>query len=110
VEFSEIGQFLDTPVKKFSTGMHTRLAFSIAAHLPCDILLVDEVLAVSDGEFKARSIAKLAELAAGNRTLIFVAHDFDLVRAVCTSGLLLEGGYMRCFESLTGAMQAYESR
>jgi len=92
VEFAGIEQFLDTPVKKFSTGMHTRLAFSIASHLPCDILLVDEVLAVSDKEFKEQCINKMLALAHEGRTLVFVSHDTELVRKVCSSGLFLQRG------------------
>jgi len=100
VEFAEIGQFLDTPVKKFSTGMHTRLAFSIAAHLPCDILLVDEVLAVSDSEFKEKCVAKMLELAREGRTLVFVSHDAQLVKTVCSTGLFLEGGAVVRYQKL----------
>ena len=93
VSFSEIEQFLDTPVKRYSSGMYVRLAFSVAAHLEPEILLVDEVLAVGDTEFQAKCLGKMEEVSQGQgRTILFVSHNLDAVRALCTRCLLLESG------------------
>jgi len=78
VAFAEIEKFLDTPVKRYSSGMYVRLAFAVAAHLEPEILLVDEVLAVGDAEFQKRCLGKMSELAGGGRTVLFVTHNMGV--------------------------------
>ena len=92
VEFSEIGQFIDTEVKFYSSGMYLRLAFSVAVHTNPEVFLVDEILAVGDEPFQKKCIAKIMELAAAGKTLVVVSHDLDLVAQVCERGVLLEHG------------------
>ena len=92
VEFSEIGRFLETPVKRYSSGMYVRLAFSVAAHLEPEILIVDEVLAVGDMEFQRKCLGKMSEVAGEGRTVLFVSHNMAAVQRLCATGLLLEGG------------------
>ncbi|MBM3667060.1 MAG: ABC transporter ATP-binding protein [Actinobacteria bacterium] len=93
VEFSGIGQFLDTPVKRYSSGMYVRLAFAIAAHLESEILLIDEVLAVGDQEFQRKCLGKMEEVStSGGRTVIFVAHNMSSIRRLCDSAVLLDHG------------------
>lgn len=92
VEFSEIGQFIDTEVKFYSSGMYLRLAFSVAVHTDPDVFLVDEILAVGDEPFQRKCIAKIRELSAAGKTLVVVSHDLDLVSTVCERGVLLEHG------------------
>jgi lipopolysaccharide transport system ATP-binding protein len=94
VEFSEIGQFLDTPVKRYSSGMYMRLAFSVAAHLDPEILLVDEVLAVGDAGFQKKCLGKMGEVASQGRTVIFVSHQMDMIRALCGWAILLGNGHI----------------
>ncbi len=93
VEFSGIGDFIDTPVKRYSSGMYVRLAFSIAAHIEPDILLVDEVLAVGDAEFQKKCLGKMDEVTrSGGRTIIFVSHNMDAISRLCTKTILLDKG------------------
>lgn len=92
VEFSEIGQFIDTEVKFYSSGMYLRLAFSVAVHTDPEVFLVDEILAVGDEPFQKKCIAKIRELAEEGRTLVVVSHDLDLVAKICERGVLLEHG------------------
>ena len=92
VEFAEIGEFIDTEVKFYSSGMYLRLAFSVAVHTDPDVFLVDEILAVGDEPFQKKCLAKIKELAAAGKTLIVVSHDLDLVAHVCERGVLLEQG------------------
>ena len=92
VEFAEVEQFLDTPVKRYSSGMYTRLAFSVAAHLEPEILIVDEVLSVGDAEFQRKSIGKMGEVASEGRTVLFVSHNMGAVRSLCTRALLISAG------------------
>lgn len=93
VAFAEVEQFLDTPVKRYSSGMYVRLAFAVAAHLEPDILVVDEVLAVGDAAFQKKCLGKMREVAAtGGRTVLFVSHNMHAVRELCTRALLLEKG------------------
>jgi lipopolysaccharide transport system ATP-binding protein len=92
VEFSEIKKFLDTPVKHYSTGMYTRLGFSIAAHLDPDILIVDEVLAVGDVSFQAKCLKKLDTFSQEGRTILFVSHNIQALTALCNKAILLKGG------------------
>lgn len=93
VDFSEIETFLETEVKFYSSGMFLRLAFSVAVHTEPDIFLVDEILAVGDGPFQDKCLARIQELSAEGRTLVVVSHDLDTVSKVCTRGVLLETGH-----------------
>jgi lipopolysaccharide transport system ATP-binding protein len=90
--FAEVERFLDTPVKRYSSGMYVRLAFAVAAHLETDILVVDEVLAVGDLAFQRKSLGKMEDVAKSGRTVLFVSHNLGAVRTLCSSVLLLEGG------------------
>lgn len=92
VAFAEVEKFLDTPVKHYSSGMHMRLAFSIAAHLEPEILLVDEVLAVGDAAFQKKCLGKIGEVRAGGHTVLFVSHNLQAVRSLCNRCLLLRSG------------------
>jgi lipopolysaccharide transport system ATP-binding protein len=93
VTFAEIEQFIDTPVKRYSSGMYVRLAFAVAAHLDPEILAIDEVLAVGDDRFQQRCVDKMRALATGEgKTLLFVSHNMNLVRDLCTTGVLLQSG------------------
>ena len=92
VAFAEIEKFLDTPVKRYSSGMYVRLAFAVAAHLEPEILLVDEVLAVGDAAFQSKCIGKMEGVAREGRTVVFVSHDMAAVESLCTRCFLLDGG------------------
>lgn len=92
VEFSEIGEFIDTEVKFYSSGMYLRLAFSVAVHTDPEVFLVDEILAVGDEPFQRKCIAKIKELASEGKTLVVVSHDLNLVPQICERGVLLEKG------------------
>lgn len=92
VAFAEVEKFLDTPVKRFSSGMYMRLGFAIAAHLDSDLLIIDEVLAVGDTQFQAKCFKKLNDLGAKGRTVIFVSHDLGSVISLCNKGIYLEKG------------------
>jgi lipopolysaccharide transport system ATP-binding protein len=92
VAFSEVEKFLDTPIKRYSSGMYVRLAFAVAAHLEPEILIVDEVLAVGDAEFQKKCLGKMRDVAGHGRTVLFVSHNLTTVRQLCTNGLLLENG------------------
>lgn len=92
VAFSEIEQFLDTPIKFYSTGMHMRLAFAVAAHLEPEILIVDEVLAVGDAEFQKKCLGKMDEVSRSGRTVIFVSHQLGSVAQLCREAILLDKG------------------
>jgi lipopolysaccharide transport system ATP-binding protein len=92
VAFAEVERFLDTPVKRYSNGMYVRLAFGVAAHLEPEILLVDEVLAVGDAAFQQKCLGKMGGVVSEGRTVLFVSHNLAAVRALCSRGLLLEGG------------------
>jgi lipopolysaccharide transport system ATP-binding protein len=92
VAFAEVEKFLDTPVKRYSSGMYVRLAFAVAAHLEPEILMVDEVLAVGDAEFQKKCLGKMSEVAQGGRTVLFVSHNMGAVNRLCQRGLLLENG------------------
>ncbi len=92
VEFSGVGGFLDTPVKRYSSGMYVRLAFSVAAHLEPEILLVDEVLAVGDAEFQRRCLGRMEDFGANGRTVLFVSHNLQAVAQLCDRAILMENG------------------
>ena len=92
VEFSGVGPFLDTPVKRYSSGMHVRLGFAVAAHLEPEVLVVDEVLAVGDAAFQKKCLGKMDAAARQGRTILFVSHNLHAVRALCRRAILLEHG------------------
>ena len=95
VAFAEVERFLDTPVKRYSSGMYVRLAFAVAAHLDPEILIVDEVLAVGDAEFQKKCLGKIGEVARGGRTVLFVSHNMAAVRSLTTRGILLDQGSLK---------------
>lgn len=109
VDFSGIEKFLATPVKRYSSGMQVRLAFSVAAHLDSEILAIDEVLAVGDAEFQRRSIAKMREAASGGRTVLYVSHQLQTVQALCTSAMLLDRGRLTYSGTVEGTLEAYRN-
>lgn len=95
IEFSECEKFIDTPVKRYSSGMFVKLAFSVAAHLDADIMIMDEVLAVGDMQFQKKCIKKMRELALNeNRTVLYVSHNMDTIRELCSRCIVLEHGKM----------------
>ena len=99
VDFSEVAKFLDTPVKRYSSGMYVRLAFAVAAHLEPEILIVDEVLAVGDANFQKKCMGKMGDVVRDGRTILFVSHNMDAIAQLCTHTLLVQGG--RASERLT---------
>jgi len=107
VEFAGVEQFLDTPVKRYSSGMQVRLGFAVAAHLEPEILIVDEVLAVGDAEFQKKSIGKLEDVASSGRTVLFVSHNLPAVEAMCSSGILLEEGRVTKIGTAVEVVEAY---
>jgi lipopolysaccharide transport system ATP-binding protein len=107
VDFAEIERFLDTPAKRYSTGMYVRLAFAVAAHLEPEILLVDEVLAVGDAAFQKKCLGKMDEVAAQGRTVLFVSHNLIAVRSLCLRAMWLEEGSLRMQAPSSDAIAAY---
>ena len=95
VAFAEIERFLDTPVKRYSSGMYVRLAFAVGAHLEPDILVVDEILAVGDAEFQKKCLGRMRDAAGDGRTVLFVSHNMAAIRALCSSCLLLRAGRLQ---------------
>jgi lipopolysaccharide transport system ATP-binding protein len=109
VAFAEIEPFLDTPLKRYSTGMGTRLAFAVAAHLETDILLVDEVLAVGDLGFRKKCLGKMQDVTRAGRTVLFVSHDLNSVRRLCQSALWLDGGRVKAMGGVQETVRQYEA-
>ncbi len=107
VEFAGVERFIDTPVKRYSSGMYLRLGFSVAAHLDPEILLVDEVLAVGDAEFQKKCLGKMGDVAGQGRTVLFVSHNMDAVRQLCHSALWLERGHLQHIGPTAEVIQAY---
>ncbi|HJN94041.1 MAG TPA: ABC transporter ATP-binding protein, partial [Dehalococcoidia bacterium] len=107
VAFAEVDKFIDTPVKRYSSGMYVRLAFAVAAHLEPEILLVDEVLAVGDVEFQKKCLSKMDDVAKGGRTVLFVSHNMGAVRALCETGVFLDGGQLVRKGGVAEAVDAY---
>jgi lipopolysaccharide transport system ATP-binding protein len=105
--FAEVERFLDTPVKRYSSGMYMRLAFAVAAHMEPEILLVDEVLAVGDTAFQKKCLTKMGEVARGGRTVLFVSHNLAAVRKLCPRTLLLQGGRLHFDGETRQAVSAY---
>jgi lipopolysaccharide transport system ATP-binding protein len=107
VEFSEVEQFLDTPVKHYSSGMYMRLAFSVAAHLEPEILVVDEVLAVGDAQFQKKCLGKMGAVAKEGRTVVFVSHNMQAVRQLCRRAILLDKGAILMDDSAAVVTERY---
>ncbi|MBI5444587.1 MAG: ABC transporter ATP-binding protein, partial [Deltaproteobacteria bacterium] len=108
VAFAEVERFVDTPVKRYSSGMYVRLAFSVAAHLDPDILIVDEVLAVGDIQFQRKCLGKMGTVAKSGRTVLFVSHNLAAVRNLCTRALLFEGGRKKYEGPVEEGLASYE--
>lgn len=109
VDFSEIGEYIDTPVKRYSSGMYVRLAFAVAAHLNPDILIVDEVLAVGDIEFQKKSIRKMESIINEGRTILYVSHNIPSVKQLCNRGILLDNGEIICDDDIETVVKYYLS-
>jgi lipopolysaccharide transport system ATP-binding protein len=93
INFSGVERYVDTPVKRYSSGMYVRLAFAVAAHLESEILIVDEVLAVGDAEFQKKCLGKMGDISKGEgRTVLFVSHNMAAVQTLCNKGILIENG------------------
>jgi len=107
VAFAEVDKFLDTPVKHYSSGMYVRLAFSVAAHLEPEILLVDEVLAVGDIAFQRKCLGKMDDVAQQGRTVVFVSHNMGLLQQLCERGIFLQQGSVHTDGTITEAVDAY---
>ncbi len=107
VAFAEVEKFLDTPVKRYSSGMYVRLAFAVAAHLEPEILMVDEVLAVGDAEFQKKCLGKMSEVAGGGRTVLFVSHNMQAVRRICAGGILLSSGHVEHMGNVEDCIACY---
>ena len=110
VEFAGVTRFLDTPVKRYSSGMQVRLAFAVAAHLEPEILLVDEVLAVGDAEFQEKCLGKMRDVTREGRTVVFVSHNLAAVRGLCSRALLLEQGRLEFDGDVDDAVERYLQR
>ncbi|MBE7158496.1 MAG: ATP-binding cassette domain-containing protein [Rhodospirillales bacterium] len=107
VEFAGVAKFLDTPVKRYSSGMYVRLAFAVAAHLQSEILIVDEVLAVGDAEFQRKCLGKMKDVASSGRAVLFVSHHMQSVQVLCNRGMYLESGRVKHFGSVAEAIERY---
>lgn len=108
IDFSGVERYIDTPVKRYSSGMYVRLAFAVAAHLESEILIVDEVLAVGDAEFQKKCLGKMGDISKGEgRTVLFVSHNMAAVKSLCTKGIVLENGVIVKNESVENAVGYY---
>ena len=107
--FAEIERFIDTPVKRYSSGMYVRLAFAVAAHLDPEILVVDEVLAVGDASFQKKCLGKMGEVAGEGRTVLFVSHNMGAVKQLCNKGLLIDSGRKKAYGEISETVQEYVS-
>lgn len=109
VAFAEIGKFLDTPVKRYSSGMYVRLAFSVAAHLEPDILIIDEVLSVGDTKFQNKCIGKMKSVSEQGRTVLFISHNLAAVSRLCDRGIWLADGQIKMDDDIANVINAYEN-
>lgn len=110
IQFSELGKFIDAPVRTYSSGMHSKLAFSITAVLETDIILIDEVLSVGDSRFKKKSYAKMKELISDtNRTVVIVSHDMKTIRDLCSKVLWINDGEMVQYGDTETVLEAYDA-
>ena len=108
VDFSGVERYIDTPVKRYSSGMYVRLAFAVAAHLESEILIVDEVLAVGDAEFQKKCLGKMGDVSKGEgRTVLFVSHNLPSVIKLCSKGILLENGKLKSADEINSVIDVY---
>jgi lipopolysaccharide transport system ATP-binding protein len=108
VDFSGVEAYIDTPVKRYSSGMYVRLAFAVAAHLESEILIVDEVLAVGDAEFQKKCLGKMGDVSKGEgRTVLFVSHNMAAVKSLCNKGIFLENGFIKTFDTIDNTITQY---
>lgn len=107
VAFADIEKFLDTPLKRYSSGMFMRLGFAVAAHLDSEIMIVDEVLAVGDAQFQEKCLKKMNEIGSQHRTILFVSHNINSVLSLCNKGVFLERGEVKAFEPITQCVSRY---
>src|SRR5205085_999242 len=108
VDFSGVGRYIDTPVKRYSSGMYVRLAFAVAAHLDPEILIVDEVLAVGDAEFQKKALGKMKDVSnKEGRTVLFVTHNMSAVEALCKKVLIFENGNVKYTGSVVEGVKKY---
>jgi len=111
IDFSGVERYIDTPVKRYSSGMYVRLAFAVAAHLESEILIVDEVLAVGDAEFQKKCLGKMGEVSKGEgRTVLFVSHNMAAVQSLCGKGILLNNGKTNSINNVTKIISEYNSK
>ncbi|MBZ0117017.1 MAG: ABC transporter ATP-binding protein [Sandaracinaceae bacterium] len=109
LEFAELGEFVDAPVRHYSSGMTARLGFAVAMHVEADILLIDEVLAVGDGAFQQKCLERIRQLRSQQRTLLFVTHDLDTARVLCTRGLWIREGRVELDDAIDRCVDAYQA-
>jgi homopolymeric O-antigen transport system ATP-binding protein len=109
VDFSGVEQFLDTPLKRYSSGMQLRLAFAVAAHLEPEILVIDEVLAVGDAEFQKKCLGKMNEVSKSGRTVIFVSHNMGVIAELCQKGILLNNGKLLMNDDVEAVLNRYNA-
>lgn len=107
VDFSGVERFIDTPVKRYSSGMYVRLAFAVAAHLDPEILIVDEVLAVGDAEFQKKCLGKMGDVAGEGRTVLFVSHNMGAIQTLCKTGICLENGGIKSMGDIETVIEDY---
>jgi len=107
VAFAEVEKFLDTPVKRYSSGMYVRLAFAVAAHLETEILVIDEVLAVGDVAFQRKCLGKMGDLSQSGRTVLFVSHNMQAIRSLCRHAMWLEQGQLKAFGPSENVIEKY---
>jgi len=109
IDFSGVERYIDTPVKRYSSGMYVRLAFAVAAHLESEILIVDEVLAVGDAEFQKKCLGKMGDISKGQgRTVLFVSHNMAAVKSLCQRGIILENGTIKFEGKINDVLSIYE--
>jgi lipopolysaccharide transport system ATP-binding protein len=111
IDFSGVERYIDTPVKRYSSGMYVRLAFAVAAHLESEILIVDEVLAVGDAEFQKKCLGKMGDISKGEgRTVLFVSHNMAAVKSLCSAGIVLENGLVTINDSIDSVLNNYNNK
>jgi lipopolysaccharide transport system ATP-binding protein len=110
IAFAEVDMFIDTPVKRYSSGMYVRLAFAVAAHLEPEILIVDEVLAVGDATFQQKCLGKMGKVAVEGRTVLFVSHNMQAIKSLCSRGILLDDGQISVVGTAYDAVNSYISK
>jgi lipopolysaccharide transport system ATP-binding protein len=109
IEFSEIGAFIDNPVKRYSSGMFLRLAFSVLAHLDADVMLIDEITAVGDAGFARKSLDKIRQMVRSGRTVLFISHDMEAVRQLCDRCIVLDHGRIQETGEVDRCIRTYEA-